>query len=352
MKRVTAFVGGARQEHAHDAVVKSLGNRQSMGDIDRLVAQTTHRAMGTVMTHKAFGLRARDSLAALCREVARIEGLLSRFLPGSDISRVNRSAGTRSEKVSPETYDVLSKAVEFSQHFQGCFDVTIQPLVALWSVGKESGAQPDKASIQQVLPLVNYRDVILDPRARTAGLRNAGQSVDLGGIGKGFAGDKVLEVLKRFGVSSAYSNLGGNVVTLGAKPDGSPWHVGIQHPRQEGGLVGAVAVVNESVVTSGDYQRYFTDSQGRRHHHILDPTTGYPAESGLISVSIVAERSLAADALSTILFIAGMERGLEFLRSFPQTEAILVDSDLRVYVTQGLTCRFQAAKGIEVTILD
>jgi len=160
-----------------------------------------------------------------------------------------------------------------------------------------------------------------------------------------------------FGIASAYSNLGGNVVTVGAKPDGSPWHIGIQHPRQENGLIGAVSVVNQTVVTSGDYQRYFTDSQGKRHHHILDPTTGYPAESGLISVSIVTDKSVAADALSTILFVAGMEKGLEFLSSFPQTEAILVDSNLQVYVTQGLRCRFQVkehreAKSLPLNAVD
>jgi thiamine biosynthesis lipoprotein len=319
---------------------------------NRPAAQTIHCAMGTIMTHKAFGLHAEDSLEAVCREVAWIEGLLSRFLPDSDISRVNGSAGIKSEKASLETYNVLSKAVELSRCFPGCFDVTIGPLVTLWKIGKGSCAQPDESSIKQVLPLVNYRDLILDPREITAGLRNVGQSVDLGGIGKGFAGDKILEVFKRFGISSAYSNLGGNVVTLGAKPDGSPWHVGIQHPRQENRLIGSVSVVNQTVVTSGDYQRYFADSQGKRHHHILDPTTGYPAESGLISVSIVTEKSVAADTLSTIVFVAGMEKGLAFLRSFPETEAILVDSDLQVYVTQGLRYRFQTDKGIEVTILD
>jgi thiamine biosynthesis lipoprotein len=312
----------------------------------------THCAMGTVMTHKAFGLHAEDSLKAVRREVAWIEGLFSRFLPDSEISRVNGSAGIKSEKVSLETYDVLSKAVEFSRCFPGCFDVTIEPLVTLWHTAKESLAQPDESSIKQVLPLVNYRDLILDPREITAGLGNGGQSVDLGGIGKGFAGDRIREVFKRFGISSACSNLGGNVVTVGAKPDGSPWQIGIQHPRQEDSLIGAVSVVNQTVVTSGDYQRTFTDSQGKRHHHILDPTTGYPAESGLISVSIVTEKSVAADPLSTIVFVAGMETGLAFLRSLPETEAIVVDSNLNVYVTPGLRYRFQAAKGIEVTILD
>jgi thiamine biosynthesis lipoprotein len=317
-----------------------------------LVAQTTHYAMGTVMTHKAFGVYAKEALAAVCREVSRIEERLSRFLPDSEISRVNASAGTKSEKVTRETHDVLSTAVEFSRSFPGCFDVTIGPLVSLWKIGQESSAQPDDASIWQVLPLVNYRDLILNPGKRTAGLRNAGQSVDLGGIGKGVAGDKIVGVFKRFGISSAFSNLGGNVVTLGTKPDGSPWQIGIQHPRQNGGLIGSVAVVNQTVVTSGDYQRCFMDSRGKRHHHILDPTTGYPAESGLISVSIVTDRSVAADPLSTIVFVAGMEKGLSYLRRFPQTEAILVDSDLGVYVTQGLRSRFQAAKGIAVTFLD
>lgn len=319
---------------------------------NRLVAQATHSAMGTVMTHKAFGRYAEDSLAAVCAEVERIEGLLSRFLPDSDISRINESAGIKSEKVSPETYEVLTKAVEFSRYCPGCFDVTIEPLVTLWNRGKDSSVQPEELSIQQVLPLVNDRDLILDPWKMTAGLKFVGQSVDLGGIGKGFAGDRILEVYRQFGVSSAYSNLGGNVVTLGAKPDGSPWRIGIQHPRQENKIIGSVSVVNQTVVTSGDYQRYFTDSQGKRHHHILNPTTGYPAESGLISVSIVSEKSLAADALSTILFVAGMEKGLEYLRSFPQTEVILVDTDLQVYVTPGLRDHFQADQGMDVTVLD
>ena len=317
-----------------------------------LGAKATYAAMGTVMTHKAFSLHAEESLAAVCSEIARLEGLLSRFLPGSDISRINRSAGIRSEKVSLDTYQVLAKAVEFSRNFPGCFDVTIGPLVALWHISQGSFTQPDEASIRLVLPLVNYRDLVLDPQEMTAGLRKMGQSIDLGGIGKGYAGDRILEVLKGFGIASAYSNLGGNVVTLGSKPDGSAWHIGIQHPRQEDKVIGSVAVVSQTVVTSGDYQRYFYDEEGKRRHHILDPTTGHPAESGLISVSIVAENSLVADALSTILFVAGMERGLEFLKRFPETEAILVDSGLQVYVTQGLRYRFQEDQGIEVSILD
>ena len=316
------------------------------------VAQTTHCAMGTVMSHQAFGLHAEGSLEAVCREIARLEGLLSRFLPGSDVSRLNRSAGIESVSVSLEAYDLLSQAVEWSRSLPGCFEVTIAPLVTLWSHGRESLVEPDAWSIRQALPLVSYADLILDPTATTAALRKAGQSVDLGGIGKGFAADRLVEVFRGFGISSAYSNLGGNVVTLGARPDGCPWQIGIQHPRQENSLLGAVSVVNETVVTSGDYQRAFTDRRGKTHHHILDPMTGYPAQSGLSGVTVVTHRSVAADPLATALFVAGLEKGLAFLSGQAGTEAIFVDTDVNVYITLGLSGRFQPADGVEVMILD
>ncbi len=318
----------------------------------QLAAQTTHYAMGTVMSHKAFGANAEPCLKAVAREINRLEALLSRFLAESDISRVNESAGFTSKRVSHETYEVLAKSVEYSRRYPGCFDVTIEPLVNLWKQAKETFAPPSQSAIEQTLSLVDYRDLALNPWELTAGLANIGESVDLGGIGKGFAGDKILEVYKAYGITSAYSNLGGNVVTLGTKPDGSPWHIGIQHPREEIQLIGMVAVENQSVVTSGDYQRYFLDGQGKHYHHILDPKTGYPAESGLISVTIVAVPSVAADALSTIIFVAGMEKGIEILKGVPGTDAILVDSELRVFVTQGLKDRFEAAKGVAVTFLN
>jgi len=254
--------------------------------------------------------------------------------------------------VSGDTYEVLSRAIELSRYSQGLFDVTVGPLVTLWDNGKDTFKPPEDSSIRQVLPLVDYTDLLLDPYEKAAGLQRIGQSIDLGGIGKGFAGDKLLEVFKKYGISSAYTNIGGNVVALGTKPDGSQWRVGIRHPRQENSLIGLVAVADKAVVTSGDYQRYFIGSNGKRHHHILDPSTGYPAESGLVSVTIVADNSTAADALSTVMFIAGMEKGLELLKSFSGTEAILIDMNLLVYVTRGLKDCFQAGDGINIEILN
>jgi thiamine biosynthesis lipoprotein len=142
------------------------------------------------------------------------------------------------------------------------------------------------------------------------------------------------------------------VVTVGARPDGSPWRIGIQHPRREGALIGAVAVAGQSVVTAGDYQRTFTDRAGNRRHHILDPATGFPAEAGLISVTIVTGDDLAADVLSTMVFVAGPAWGLRLLSSLPRADAVLVDTDLRVSITPGLRDRFRAAAGVDVTVLD
>lgn len=231
----------------------------------------------------------------------------------------------------------------------GLFDITVGPLADLWDY-KHAHKPPPDDRIAAILPLVHYADLKLEPSSRTAGLKKSGQSLDLGGIGKGYASDRFMEVFRSCGVSSALSNVGGNVSTLGAKPDGSPWRVGIRHPRKDG-LLGAVDVSGSAVVTSGDYERFFLDDKGRRFHHILDPVTGYPATSGLVSVTIVADSAMTADALSTAVFVAGLERGVAILEKYPQAEAVMADDGLRVFVTQGLRGCFQASPDIYVKCL-
>ena len=319
-------------------------------EIDRAI-RSTHLAMGTVMTHVTYGAHAERALAAVQFEIEQLEKLFSRFDPASDIGRINASAGVRSQAVSFETCQVLSKALAFSHCTEGCFDVSIGSLVDLWRRARETGAAPEADSIQNVLPLVDMRDLHLDPCEMSAGLGHAGQALDLGGIAKGFAGDCVRELYREHGITSAYSNLGGNVVTLGTKADGSAWRVGIQHPRRERSLIGAVEVNGRCVVTSGDYQRCFFDRQGRRYHHILDPRSGWPADAGLSSVTIVSDQQMAADVLSTALFVAGMQKGLPMLERFAHTEAVLVDLDMKVFVTRGLQGYFQPAEDINITFL-
>ncbi|GAE01592.1 membrane-associated lipoprotein involved in thiamine biosynthesis [Clostridium botulinum B str. Osaka05] len=314
------------------------------------VAESLSFAMNTEITYRVFGKNAQQALNSGKAEIMQIENTLSRFIPQSEISKVNKSAGKNCENLSPDTYELLSRAVELSKISQGLFDVTIGPLIDLWDY-KYASEAPEKAKIHQVIPLVNYRDLVLNPCKRTAGLQNSGQSIDLGGIGKGFASDRFIEILKKYGITSAFTNIGGNVSTLGNKPDGSPWSVGIRHPREENRLIGAISVTGKAVVTSGDYERYFIDRDGKRCHHILDPTTGYPAESGLISVTIIADSAMIADALSTSVFVAGLEKGLNFLENFPKAEVVIVDSNLRIYMTQGMKDFFQPAKESNIKLL-
>ncbi|MDF2922301.1 MAG: rane-associated lipoprotein involved in thiamine biosynthesis [Paenibacillaceae bacterium] len=313
------------------------------------VAQSADFGMNTEILHRVFGEHAEEAVISVKAELKRLEHQLSRFVPGSEISRINQAAGKETVTISPETYEVLSGAIRFSQISQGLFDISIGPLVDLWDY-KHAIRAPEETRIQQVLPLVNFHDLIMDTKRQAAGLRTRGQSIDLGGIGKGYAGDCCIRILQQYGIVSAFVSIGGNVSVLGNKPDHSPWRVGIRHPRRDC-LMGMVEATHQAVVTSGDYERYFVDQTGKRQHHILNPTTGRPAESGLISVTVVADSALTADALSTAIFVAGMERGLGFLAQVPGAEAVLVDKDQRVFITRGLKGCCQTAQGIRANLI-
>lgn len=312
------------------------------------VAQSVSYGMGTVITNRVFGRHAEEALKAAIKETARLEGLLSRFIPDSEVSRINASAGKSREKTGGETCELLLKAVEFSKFSKGCFDVTIGPLTYLWAGARAGSEPPAEAAINRMLGLVDYEELDFDPCEGVIGLKRKGQSIDPGGVGKGYAADKVLEVYRKYGITSAFTNFGGNVAVIGAKPDGSMWDIGIQHPRRDDGLIGAISIENGSVVTSGDYQRYFIGNDGERYHHVLDPKTGYPAKSGLVSVTVASRSSVTADALSTALFVAGIEKGLRFLEAFAGTEAVFIDNKLCVYATRGLRGKFQPNKGVGV----
>lgn len=312
-------------------------------------AEAAWFGMNTEMTCKVWGENPRQALIAAQMELLRLEHKLSRFFPGSEIAAVNRGAGREAVAVSGETAAVLRAAREFADLSAGGFDVTIAPLLMLWR--QQQRQIPAAADIQAALALVDARDLQLGESGRTAKLARPGQALDLGGIAKGYAGDRCLAVLREQGIASAFVNLGGNVCLLGLKPGGAPWRVGIRHPRREGVLLGAVAVADRAVVTSGDYERYFIDAAGKRCHHILDPATGYPAQRGLISVTVIAGSAMTADALSTAVFVAGREKGRGCLAHFPGAEAVLVAEDMEIFITPGLQGCFQAVEGLKVSVL-
>lgn len=306
--------------------------------------------MNTIISFRIHGRKAEHVLERVRAELSQLEKKLSRFVQDSEVSRINRSAGKAPVAISSETCEILSNAIRVAEISGGLFDITVSPLVDLWDY-KHSSRVPEESKIQSTLAFVNFRDLLLNSKEKTAGLRNEGQSIDLGGIGKGYTSDHCIKMLQDDGIYSAFINIGGNVSTLGDKPEGTPWSVGIRHPRQVNGLLGVVKVTGKAVVTSGDYERYFIDVDGKRRHHILDPITGYPADAGLISVSVIYDSATIGDALSTAIFAGGIENALEYLAHFPGAEAILVDKLQHVYITQGIKESFQAVEGVEASVI-
>ena len=260
---------------------------------------------------------------------------------GSEIDTLNDMAGKEGVKLTHESIYVLETAKKYSELSGGAFDVTVGPLVKSWGIFTENPKVPGKDEVSNLLKLVNYKNIIVDKSTLTAKLEKPGQIADLGGIAKGYAGDEAVKIYKKYGITSAYINLGGNVVVLGSKPDGTDWKVGVQNPRAENGkFIGILNLSDKTVVTSGDYERYF-EKDGVRYHHILDPKTGYPSDSGLISTTIVADNSIDADALSTATFVLGLDKGMRLIESLNGIDAIFITKDKKVYVTDGLKDRFK-----------
>jgi Membrane-associated lipoprotein involved in thiamine biosynthesis len=307
----------------------------------RQPVQTEEFALGTIINQQVYGPNAAQAAQEASAMIKAMDALWTINSPGGDINKLNDQAGQGFVDLNPETINVLKEAQQISDLSKGkAFDITVAPLVKAWGVGTEAPSVLSAEVIQQLLPLVNYQDVLIDEASHSASLRRTGQMVDLGGIAKGYIGDMVIDIYRKNGITSAYANLGGNVMVLGCKPDGSAWKVGIQNPRgQNGEIIGVVSVTDKAVVTSGDYQRYFI-KDGKRYCHIIDPCTGYPVDNGLMSVTIVASSSAIADGLAKA-YVLGLDKGMELVESYGQAEAIFVTTDKKIYVTPGLRANFQ-----------
>ena len=302
--------------------------------------ETHEFLMGTVIIQKIYHKDADKIAKEVNDRIAGIESAMTINKSGGEINLLNDAAGKEYVKLGEDTLYVLNKAKQYGEISNGAFDVTIGPLVKSWGVFTDNPKVPSKSEIDELLKLVNYKDINIDFENSTAMLSKKGQIVDLGGIAKGFAGDAAIEIYKKYGVESALISLGGNILTLGGKPDGTPWSVGIRNPRgADGSYIGIVSVKDKAVVSSGDYERFF-EKDGVRYHHILDPKTGYPANTGLIGTTIVSDYSIDADALSTTVFVLGLEEGMKLVESLEGVEAVFITEDKKIYVTDGLKDTF------------
>lgn len=294
--------------------------------------QGTFFAMDTVMDFTIYGESGLiDQSESL---ITSLESLVSVTDTGSELYAINQTgSGTLTGKAS----SLMEQALEICRRTDGALDLSIYPIVRAWGFTTGSYQVPDEAEIQALLPLVDYRKIQYDAATGTVTLPE-GMEIDLGSVAKGYAGQLAAQMLREHGVQSALLNLGGNVQTVGAKPDGSPWQIGIKDPQGEDAMM-VLSVEDQAVVTSGGYERYF-EQDGQTYWHIMDPSTGHPADSGLISVTIVGDEGVVCDGLSTALFVMGLEKAADLWAQSGDFEAVFVTASGEVYITEGLRDRF------------
>lgn len=301
-------------------------------------------AMDTVMTLTATGPRAGEALSEAVKAINRADALWNDRQEGSEIYALNHS-GTRGAKCSAETIGVLKEALEYARLTGGSFDPTIAPVSEAWDITGNPRV-PSDAELEKLLALVGYSG--LKVTGDTASFSKEGMMVDLGGVGKGAISDTVVQIFKKYGITTALFSLGGNIGAIGKKDGGKPYNIGIRDPEgTQNDTVGYISMTDVFVISSSDNERFFI-KDGVRYHHIFDPATGKPANNGLKQVTVVSESGAMGDAYSTALFVMGFEKALAFQKEQGNFEAVFITSDKKVTVTEGLRPYFKftgAGKG-------
>lgn len=298
-------------------------------------------AMDTYMSLKAYGENGETALQKASDKIKALEAMLSVTNEESEIFALNNANGDQIS-ISPDTSFLIKRSLEINEDVNGAFDITLYPVSKEWGFTTGSYKVPSQARIDELLAHVGSENIILDTEGNYVSLTN-GANIDLGGIAKGYAGSCAADIIKSEGVTSALLNMGGNVKTIGTKPDGSSWKVGIQDPNDSTKLVGTVEVADKAVVTSGGYERYFEDEKGNIYWHILDPTTGYPVKTDILSVTVIGNNGTTCDALSTSLFVMGTEKSTAYLKAHSDYNAVIVSNNSTLYITEGIINNFKAS---------
>lgn len=306
----------------------------------------TFFAMDTVMSFTVYGPQAEEALAEVTDRVNALEKLLSVTREDSQVWQLNHAEG-RSIDADDDLINILAATQNLGYSTGGALDVTLYPVVRAWGFTTGEYQIPPDEVISSLLEKVDYQAISV--REGQVSLPE-GMEVDFGAVAKGYAGEVCADLLREKGVTSAILRLGGNIQTVGAKPDGSPYRIGIQNPNGDANdNVGILDVVDQAAVTSGGYQRFFEEN-GVRYWHIIDPATGAPARGGLTSVTIVADSGALCDGLSTALFVMGLDKGLDYWRGHRDFECILMDEERNLWITPGLADTFTLVDGSGYTL--
>ena len=303
-------------------------------------AENSFFAMNTYMTFTAYGEQAEDALADARARVEEVEALWSVTDEESEIYQANHSGG-EPVNVSEETAELVSFALEMAEKTDGALEPTIYPVLRAWGFTTDTKQVPSQEEIDALLEDVGHEKITLDGTLMTV---PEGMELDLGAVGKGYAGDLAAEAVRARGIECAILSLGGNIQAVGSRPDGTDWRVGLRSPWEDGTL-GVLRVSDQAVVTSGGYENYFEDEDGNVYWHILDPETGYPAKSGLLSVTIICPQGRMGDALSTALFVMGPQKAEEYWRENGDFEMILVTEEGEILITEGVADHFTLSEG-------
>ena len=300
--------------------------------------------MGTVITIKSPERNFENFSSKAFNRIIEIDKLMNIENPDSELSKINKEANEHSVSVSSELNDVLNYALQVSEETDGKFDITLGAIKHLWCFVEDSVSIPDDTTLEKYLPLVDYNRIKLENNHIQ--FDTVGIYLELGGIAKGYAIDEAIKILKAMGVKRALINAGGDLYALGERSKNKYWRIGLRHPRYEDGnsdVFGILQISNEAVATSGDYEQYFI-KDGKRYHHILNSNDGYPIMNECVSVSIITDNCMKADAFATAVFIMGLEAGKEFILSRADLEAIIIykinDIELDYWVSKGLEDRF------------
>lgn len=294
-------------------------------------AEHTLFAMNTYMTFTAYGENAELALDEAAHLVEKLEKLWSVTDENSEIYKANHGHGIP-ETISEETGELIQFALEMAKKTNGALEPTIYPVLTAWGFTTGENRVPSDAELTELLGDVGYERVRLEDS--TVQL-DRDMMLDLGAVGKGYAGDLVAEVLRENGITSALLDIGGNIQTVGTKTDGSSWRIGLRDPFT-GGTLGILEIIDKAVVTSGNYERNFIGEDGKRYGHIIDPATGYPVENGLASVTIIAKEGRLCDALSTSLFVMGLDEAADYWLQHQDFEMIVITESGKIYLTDGI----------------
>lgn len=306
--------------------------------------------MDTYMTFTAYGMDAEAAVLAAEDKIRELEALWSVTDENSDIYAVNHSAG-QTVTIDQKTAELVSFALDMAEKTNGVLEPTIYPVLTAWGFTTGENRIPTEIELAGLLDKVGYEKVKLNENQIQT---EPGSMIDMGAVGKGYAGDEAAQVLRERGITAALLDIGGNIQAIGTKPDGSDWRVGLKAPFS-GNVLGIFQISDMAVVTSGNYERFFVGDDGKTYGHIVDPATGRPVENGIASVSIIASEGKLCDALSTALFVMGLEQAKEYWRQHKDYEMILIMEDGNIYLTEGIRDRFSLNsdyKDMNINVID